>query len=255
MNDAFLPYLPIDRIRACYAAAPGNEIESGKFASPESSAALVANAFGLFLETPESLPILPGGEDWGWPPIGLALEAILRFPWSGGRHPCLDVLVETPSTLIGIESKRYEPYRTKATPSLSEAYWRPVWGEAMRGFQSVRDGLRSRHSDFSRFDAPQLVKHAFGLRTAVHRDGRHNGKRAILVYLYAEPGRWPDGRLVPPADIEAHRSEIERFRASVDGDEVGFYALSYKTLLVTWSKSPDKVTRDHAAAIGQRYSV
>jgi len=30
--------------------APGNEIESGKFASPESSAALVANAFGLFLD-------------------------------------------------------------------------------------------------------------------------------------------------------------------------------------------------------------
>jgi hypothetical protein len=54
-SDYFLPGLPVGIIRAAYLNAPGNEIESGKFASPESSAALVANAFGLFLDDPATL--------------------------------------------------------------------------------------------------------------------------------------------------------------------------------------------------------
>jgi hypothetical protein len=49
MVSALLPGLPIDLIRGCYAAAPGNEIAGGKFASPASSAALAANTFGPFL--------------------------------------------------------------------------------------------------------------------------------------------------------------------------------------------------------------
>ena len=55
-DDLFLPGLPVGIIRTAYLDAPGNEIESGKFASPESSAALVANAFGLFLDDPAALP-------------------------------------------------------------------------------------------------------------------------------------------------------------------------------------------------------
>jgi len=134
MDELFLPGLPVDLIRAAYAGAPGNEIESGKLASPESSAALAANTFGLFLDRPAQLPPLPGGQDWGWPALSVRLEAIVRFPWQGGRHPCLDVLVETATTLIGIESKRYESFRGKSEPDFSEAYWRPVWGEALRCF-------------------------------------------------------------------------------------------------------------------------
>ena len=133
MDDLFLLGLPADLIRACYEAAPGNEIESGKFASPESSAALVANAFGAFLGRPQEMPPLLGTEALGWPATSVSLEAIVRFPWSGGRHPCLDVLVETETALIGIESKRYEPFRAKSAPDHSDAYWRPVWGDAMAG--------------------------------------------------------------------------------------------------------------------------
>jgi hypothetical protein len=46
LANALLPGLPGELIRACYAAAPGNEIASAKFASPESSAALAASTFG-----------------------------------------------------------------------------------------------------------------------------------------------------------------------------------------------------------------
>jgi hypothetical protein len=107
------PGVPIELIRAIYGRAPGNEIASGKFASRESSAALAANTFGLFLARPFDLPPLPGCEAWGWPASAVDLEAIVRFPWSGGRHPCLDALIETSGAVIGVESKRYEPFRTK----------------------------------------------------------------------------------------------------------------------------------------------
>ncbi len=51
--EGLLPYLPVEKVRAAYKAAPGNEMESGKFASQESSAALAANTFGYFLEKPK----------------------------------------------------------------------------------------------------------------------------------------------------------------------------------------------------------
>ena len=50
MKDTFLPYLPVEKIRDAFAKAPGNELDSGKMLSPESSAALVKNTFGLFLD-------------------------------------------------------------------------------------------------------------------------------------------------------------------------------------------------------------
>ena len=53
MNGAqpiFLPGVPEDKVRAIYGRAAGNEIASGKFASPQSSAALAANGFGWFLD-------------------------------------------------------------------------------------------------------------------------------------------------------------------------------------------------------------
>jgi len=87
MDRSLLPGLPIDLIRAAYEAAPGDEIASGKFLSPESSSALAANAFGLFLDRPDALPTLPGCDDLGWPATSVRLEAMVRFPWAGGRHP------------------------------------------------------------------------------------------------------------------------------------------------------------------------
>jgi hypothetical protein len=55
----------------------------------------------------------------------------------------LDVLVETATVVIGIESKRFEPFRPKPLAILSNAYWRPVWGERMGGYMGARDALRN----------------------------------------------------------------------------------------------------------------
>ena len=254
-DDSLLSGLPIDLIRAAYLAAPGNEIESGKFASPESSAALVANAFGLFLDQPSILPPLPSVSRIGWPASSVGLEVTLRFPWSGGRHPCLDVLIATDTALIGIESKRYEPFRPKSKSELSEAYWRPVWGNSMHGYERIRDGLRDGSCQFARLDAAQLVKHAFGLRTVVHADANFVGKKPVLFYLYAEPKVWPGTKgEVSIEDRVIHRKEIGQFASMVSEDEIVFRYCSYAELLAAWQTSANPIVQSHATAIVERFA-
>jgi Restriction Endonuclease associating with ARP len=253
-DDLFLPGLPVASIRAAYMAASGNEIGSGKFANPESSAALVANAFGLFLDRPATLPPLPGTSDCGWPAQSIALEATLRFPWSGGRHPCLDVLIATGGAVIGVESKRYESFRPKDEGEMSDAYWRPVWGAEMTGFERCRDGLRDGAKRFERLDVAQLVKHGFALRTAVHNVTQWVGKRPVLFYLFAEPENWSAGKgPVSPEVRLGHRAELTRFDEMVAGDEVSFRSCSYSELLAVWAKHPDRLVSAHAAAVAKRF--
>ena len=254
MSSTFLPGLPANLIRAAYAAAPGNELDSGKFSNPKSSAALVANTFGLFLDRPADMPSFGVGLEWGWPPNAVRLEAMVRFPWNGGRHPCLDVLVTTVSVLLGIESKRYEPFRAKAVTTLSDAYWRPVWGDRMAGYARVRDGLKDGTYGFQHLDAGQLIKHAFGLRTAIHKQ-LGQGLQPVLLYLHAEPDRWPDGRPVRMAEIEAHREEIATFAHLVAGDEVAFRATTYRDMLRSWDCSPLIDVRQHVDAVRRKFQL
>lgn len=254
IRDSILPGLPVELIESCYANAPGNEIESGKFAHPESSSALAANTFGFFLMRPAVLPPLPGLETTAWLPVRVTLEAIVRFPWSGGRHPCLDALIETHDALIGVESKRYEPYRSKGRTVLSEAYWRPVWGERMAGYERIRDGLRDGSIAFERLDASQLIKHAFGLRTATSSNRPHNGKKAILYYLYAEPEKWSHGDTVQTSKFDVHRAEIDRFKSLVALDEVEFLACDYKSLLTAWADAKFEDVQAHAHAVTAKFS-
>ena len=174
----FLPGVPGDDLERIVDAAPGDEIGRGKFDNPESSAALAVNTFGFFLHRATDLPPLPGCPDVEWPASTLSIEATVRFPWQGGRHPVLDCLVATPSALIGIESKRFEPFRGHRAAVFSEAYWRPVWGDRMKGYECIRDSLRETPRRYAFLNAEQLVKHAFALRSEVHRAGVHRGLKA-----------------------------------------------------------------------------
>jgi hypothetical protein len=61
----FLPGVPEAYLRNRLQQAGGDEIGSGKFVNPESSAALAANAFGWFIERPTMLPPLPSTEATG----------------------------------------------------------------------------------------------------------------------------------------------------------------------------------------------
>lgn len=248
MTERFLPGVPGDKVEALLRAAPGNEIKSGKFDSPESSAALAANVFGYFLDKPEELPELPGCGDTRWPAGFLTLEKELRFPWRGGRHPYLDAVVTTPTTLIGIEAKRFEPFRRNRVEKLSEAYWRRVWGSQMKGYERVRDKLGENKGSPYTLNAGQLFKHAFALRAAVQNGGAYAGLRPILFYIYAEPERWPEGGgKIAAAALARHREEIDAFAKEVANDEVKFVACSYRELLEDWVGQGTAAVSRHAA--------
>ncbi|MFN4171423.1 MAG: hypothetical protein ACK4GW_06680 [Pseudorhodobacter sp.] len=244
-DDLFLPGLPEARLRAALEASPGSELRRGKFASPDSSAALVVNAFGWFLDRPTDLPPLAAG-------LGatrsVAIEAEMRLPWAGGTHPWLDVAVETDRWLIGIESKRYEPFRPAKQAEFSTAYDRPVWGEAMQGHDRLRRTHAGGARRFAALDMVQLVKHGYGLRTEALR----RGKRALLLYLHAEPARFSNGRAIDPDRFAAHRADIDLYAESVAGDEVTFASLTWRDLLESWTTRP--TLADHATRLAARFA-
>ena len=161
----------------------------------------------------------------------------------------MDAFVETYSHIIGIESKRYEPYRSKSTGKFSKTYWRDVWGEGMAPFERIRDRLARGDISFQRIDAVQLVKHAFGLRT----EGRRRGKAAVLVYLYAEPETWGNGKLVNHDDKKVHAQEAERFASEVAGADVAFMICTYRKLLKTLRETSDTGLCHYADMIEARF--
>jgi hypothetical protein len=243
----FLPDLPVEDILACYARSPGNEVKSGKFDSPESSAALVANAFGWFLNRPEDLPPLPGV------PAGqvtaVTLEAEMRFPWSGGRHPWLDVGISTHTTLIGVESKRYEPFRPQKQSGFSEAYGSRDWGGVMGNYTLLREDLVANRVTFQALDAVQLIKHAYGIQTRAEK----RAVGAVLVYLYAEPAAWASGKPVDRGLIARHRDEVADFAGRVAGDGVVFVPIRWADLLEQWGGVV--VLQPHVAALRAGFRV
>lgn len=253
--DRFLPGVPGADVERLLCAAPGDEVGSGKFDHPESSAALAVNAFGFFLHRAADLPPLPGCEGEQWPARSLTLEAAVRFPWPGGRHPVLDCIIATPSALIGIESKRFEPFRDRKSATFSDAYWRLVWGARMKGYERVRDRLRENRRLYTFLDAAQLVKHAFALRSQVHRAGADRGLKPILFYVYAEPEMWPaTGRAVETGAINGHEHEIDSFARCVADDEVGFVSCPWRVVLQVWRRAPERDVRAHADAVVERFS-
>lgn len=245
-DEDFLPGVAVAHVLSRLAKAGGNEVESGKLSSPESSAALAVNTFGWFVERPDCLPPFPG-LDADYPASLVDVEYCARFPWSGGRHPWLDAVVETPLRLIGIESKRFEPFRGGKSVALSKAFDRPVWSDGMAPYELLRDRLRSGELVFRFLDATQLVKHAFGLAT----DANRKRKTAVLVYLFSEPPLLK-GRPLSSRKFEQHRVEIANFGAAVAGSAVEFVALSYGEWIASWAGRPATVL-EHGRAILTRF--
>jgi len=247
-HPEFLPGVPVDYVLQRFALAGGNEVESGKLASPESSAALAANCFAWFAHRPHLLPPFPGLEA-AYPPLSVDIEYNARFPWSGGRHPWMDAMITTPAEVIGVESKRFEPFRGAKPASLSAAYDRPVWGDRMSSFEQLRDDLRSGRVTFKYLDATQLVKHALGLLA----EGRRTGKRPILVYLFAEPTELA-GRTIPATVLAAHRAEVQSFAERVADSEVTFHFASYRSWLDSWSSEIIELS-DHGERLSTTFSL
>lgn len=243
----FLPNLPVDGIMECLKRSPGHEANTGKMDAPESSAALTANAFGWFLNRAQDLPPLPGV------PAGqvssVTLESEMRYPWTGGRHPWLDVAIETHTTLIGVEARRYEPFRPMKASGFAEVVDRPVWGEKLPGFTKLRDDLVAGDHGYFTLDAVTLIKSAYAILTRAEK----RAVGGVLVYLYAEPLNWASGKPIDPKKTAQHRREVADFAKRVTGDTVSFVAIRWEDLLGSWEKSA-KVA-GHVAALRDRFGA
>lgn len=246
MSDpTFLPGVPADTVLTALRRAPGREMAAGKFDGPDSSAALAANAFGWFLTRAADLPPLPSvpmGQ-----PEQVELEVEMPFPWRGDRHPWLDAAITTATTLVGIESKRFEPFRPQKSVQFSDGFNGRDWGPGMVPFNAMRAALTSGAEVFQALNAAQLVKHAFALRT----QGLKRARGAVLVYLYSEPKVWASGKAVDPARIAVHRKEIGRFAKAVHGADVTFAPVRWSDLVAQWSRHAP--VADHAAALLARF--
>jgi hypothetical protein len=237
MNDiAFLPGVAAEAVLAALGRLPGSDLDS-----PDSSSALVANTFGWFLTRPRLLLPFPGV------PMGLPetveLGAEMQLPMRGTRHPRLDAVVTTATTLVGIASKRYQPFRPKKVTAFSEPFDSRDWGSGMARYDALRKALTTGHQTFQHLDAVTLVKQAYALRTQSLKRARG----AVLVYLHAEPQTWASGKPVDPKAIARHRTEVASFARAVKGDDVTFVALTWAELLTQWSRTPALVT--HTAAV------
>ncbi|HEX8101654.1 MAG TPA: hypothetical protein VF533_03510 [Solirubrobacteraceae bacterium] len=195
-----------------------------------SSTALVASAFAAWRRRAAELPLAGLG-----PFGGLRLEERLHIPHGGGT-PNLDVALDGPAGLVGVESKLVEHLAPARPRPWRPAYHRPAMAAELSGgwrttFAALRDGSWApRH-----LDAGQMVRHALSLRG-----------RGDLVLLFWEPADAEDH-----PDVLRHRREVAELVERVGDARPRLHALSWPAVLAAWAP----VLPRHVAALRQRYDV
>ena len=204
-----------------------------------SSAALVANVFDYWRDRDNAPLVAALGLNGGTAevrfeePLPTGLE---------GDPPLADVMLRWPSGRVAaIESKFGEwlVRRPRNKAVFKPKYFPPareVWTEAgLVRCQALAADIQQGRERFKFLHAAQLLKHALGLARSGVPDYR-------LVYLYYE---WP-GR-----EAETHRSELERFAASLR-PELDLHALTYQALFQRLRAEPS-VAAEYCRYLEQRY--
>lgn len=215
------------RSLASYESADGNETEDSntrlaKMKALHSSSAIVVNLFQYWqgkdiypiLKALKMVPAQPSPLNWE---IKFEEQFEIskdksQFP----RSPNIDVVIHAPQSVIGIESKFIEPYKSsRKHGGLKQKYVENL---------SFWDGLSHLHElakeispDDNRFrflDAQQLITRVLGLKKG-EQDFR-------LLYL------WYD--VVGTKGVE-HRKEIEQFAEIAKKDNVKFSHITYQEVI------------------------
>lgn len=235
--DNLLTGVDFEALEADYTQGSGNEL-AGKFRAVHSSAALVANNFGPWKQTPAKM-WLCGYTEFQT----LTFEA--KCPTGlKGTPPNLDALLEGESIVIGVESKFTEylrpkvpffppSYRRENLPLIEDAWWEIL--------TATRSEEKKQH-----LDVAQLIKHYLGLR----RHTVNSQQNAILLYLFWEPTNWADFEI-----FQQHRAEITKFASQVADTTLQFEAQSYLELWQTWTKQLARPYQSHLDAVRSRYEV
>ncbi len=176
--------------------------------------------------------------------MAVDVEFEARFPWAGGRHPWLDSGIVTAQHLVGIESKRFEPFRDSKQAHFADTYLerRSLWPNTMAPWFSALEALKRNPRQFRFLDAAQLIKHGLGIEQTAARQALS----PVLAYIFAEPAELA-GKPIDPSDIRSHRAEIAAFAEMIGNGPVRFAAFSYRDWLETWPDEPALTA--HRAAI------
>ncbi len=196
-----------------------------------SSSALVCAAFAAWQARPGEL-VIPGVTG---PFEAVRLEERLAIPHGGGS-PNLDVALDGPTGLVGIEAKLTEHLAAATPRPWKPAYHRPAMLAALGG------GWRATFADLlagawapRHLDAGQLVRHALSLRGA-----------GELTYLAWEPENADDH-----PEVAAHRAELAELRERVGDARPRLHALTWAELWAAW----EPTLPEHVAALRERWSV
>lgn len=215
----------------------GNELQ-GKFRAVHSSSALAVNAFAPFRTRLPEL-VLPGSGPFS----GLEFER--KCP-NGlrGKSPNLDLLLEGPEEVVGIESKLAEPMtatRAKFSPQYRKRLRDRLGSSAW--FQEMCR-LEEDPNRYGFLDAAQLVKHAFGL---IYTFPDRNVK---LLYLFWEPRNSRDHPF-----FSEHRRQVAEFAKSVQDSGPAFDAMSHGELWRHWSAATSPWLSAHIGNLQARYEI
>ena len=159
-----------------------------------------------------------------------------------GTPPTPDLLMlDQCGNAYAVESKFAEPFQSgKSKKLFACSYFKNSKGlwtkQGLPRCQHLAEQLQCKKKSFRYLDAPQLLKHALGLK--------RNYPTGALVLLWFDPG-----------DIEAQdlREEIAMFEALVDA-ELGFTAITHQTVFARLKTEID-VDPDYVNYLEQRYFV
>ena len=227
-----LPGVRLEDIQGDFAQGSGNEL-AGKFRATHSSSALAANTFGPWRKNPQTLSLL-GKTGF------TSLQFERQCPTGlGGIPPNLDLVVEDPDVVIGVESKFLEFLALKQ-PTFTASYkpenlprMEPCWAKLMAA-------LKAGPAQY--LDGAQLVRHYLGLRN----QPEFKGKKIILLNIFWEPENWADF-----PEYRRHRAELAAFQEAVQDSEVTFVWMSYPELWQSWKALG--LFPDHLREIRKRY--
>lgn len=221
-------------IRSDFEKGSGQEWLS-KFRAIHSSAALVANCFGVWKTEASTLKFL-SYSGFRTPKF----EAQCRTGL-GGKPPNLDVLLQSDEIVIGIESKLLEPLDIHNN-NFSQSYSRDRLPLCEDSWWSLLEQVSNWPP--SNLHAGQLIKHYLGLRKQFS-----NKSKILLVYLY-----WKPLNAENIEEYKKHAADLSRFQNAIEKPSlVQFLSMDYLELWDLWEKDPGKA--QHAKALKNRYCV
>jgi hypothetical protein len=223
-----------------FRSGSGNEL-AAKIRSLNSSAALVVNVFQSLLESERAAHTI--NEIFGLPyqdddAFCFAAEAQF-YTGAGGKPANLDLLINTGDRTLAIESKFIEPYRGLSYKNsddkreFRDAYFsqrrQPIWSNLSYCLEEARRiDFARRHGRprYTRFDAPQLLKHLLALES--NNPARGTPHRRACYYL-VNLWYWSDSAEAKDYCAEA-RMFFEAIRPDLITDRRELRLLTYQEI-------------------------